>query len=67
MRCREPLKQILTDTRAWWDRPETRPAVRENFGRMINCKTQVRRNSKAAVRLQRGRWDESIAVQTEKS
>ncbi len=39
MRCREPLKQILIDTRDYWDHPETRPAVRENFIRMINCRT----------------------------
>jgi hypothetical protein len=39
MRCREPLKQILIDTRDYWDHPGTRPAVRENFRRMINCRT----------------------------
>jgi Putative transposase/Transposase zinc-binding domain len=39
MRCREPLKQILIDTRDHWDHPGTRPAVRENFSRMINCRT----------------------------
>ncbi len=39
MRRREPLKQILIDTRDYWDHPETRPAVRENFIRMINCRT----------------------------
>jgi Transposase zinc-binding domain len=39
MRCREPLKQILVDTRDYWDHPGTRPAVRENFIRMINCRT----------------------------
>ena len=39
MRCREPLKQILIDTRDYWDHPRTRPAVRENFNRMINCRT----------------------------
>jgi hypothetical protein len=39
MRYRNPLKQILADTRDCWDRPEIRPAVRENFERMINCRT----------------------------
>ena len=35
----QPLKQILIATRAHWDRPEIRPAVRENFEKMINCRT----------------------------
>ena len=39
VRCREPLKQILIDTQDYWDHPGTRPAVRENFRRMINCRT----------------------------
>ena len=39
MRCREPLKQILIGTRQYWDHPGSRPAVRENFARMINCRT----------------------------
>ena len=39
MRCREPLKQILIGTRECWDHPGSRPAVRENFSRMINCRT----------------------------
>jgi hypothetical protein len=39
MRCREPLKQILIDTRDCWDHAGTRPAVRENFNRVINCRT----------------------------
>lgn len=34
----QPLKQILIATRAHWDRPEIRPAVRENFEKMINCR-----------------------------
>jgi hypothetical protein len=41
MLCREPLKQILIDTREYWDHPGTRPAVRENFIRMINCRTSA--------------------------
>jgi hypothetical protein len=36
---RKLLKQILEATRHIWDRPETRPAVRENFKRMLDCRT----------------------------
>jgi hypothetical protein len=39
MHNRQPLKEILIATRPHWDRPEVRPAVRENFGKMINCRT----------------------------
>ncbi|MFZ3210829.1 MAG: transposase [Terriglobales bacterium] len=39
MRYKQPLKQILATTRVHWDRPETRPAVRQNFEKMINCRT----------------------------
>jgi hypothetical protein len=35
----EPLKRILESTRDIWDLPETRPAVRENFLKMIQCRT----------------------------
>ena len=39
MRNRELLRQILEGTRDLWDRPDTRPDVRENFARMLNCRT----------------------------
>ena len=39
MRVKQPLKQILSATRDHWDRPETRPAVRQNFAKVINCRT----------------------------
>ena len=39
MRNKEPLKQILAATRVYWDRTETRPAVRHNFEKMIICRT----------------------------
>jgi len=39
MPFREPLKQILTSTRSHWDRPETRPAVRQNFDKVTKCRT----------------------------
>lgn len=39
MYCRDPIKQILIDTRDYWEDDGTRPAVRENFIRMINCRT----------------------------
>jgi hypothetical protein len=41
MRDKQPLKQILAATRGHWDRDETRPAVRENFKKMINCRTSA--------------------------
>ena len=39
MKNSQPLKQILVATRPHWDRPEIRPAVRENFEKMINCRS----------------------------
>jgi hypothetical protein len=39
MHNRQPLKQILIATRARWDRPEIRPAVRENFAKTLDCGT----------------------------
>jgi Transposase zinc-binding domain len=39
MRDRQMLRQILEATRDLWDRPESRPAVRDNFLRMLNCRT----------------------------
>jgi Putative transposase/Transposase zinc-binding domain len=33
------LKQILKATRDLWDRPETRPAIRENFHKILECRT----------------------------
>lgn len=36
---KQPLKQILTATRDHWDRPETRAAVRQNFEKVIKCRT----------------------------
>jgi hypothetical protein len=35
----QPLKQIVIATRTHWDRPEIRPAVRDNFDKLINCRT----------------------------
>ncbi len=39
MRSKEPVKQILIATRDYWDRPETRPSVRQNFDRVTKCRT----------------------------
>jgi Putative transposase/Transposase zinc-binding domain len=39
MLVQNPFKQILMATREYWDRPETRPSVRENFLRIIACGT----------------------------
>jgi hypothetical protein len=35
----DPLKQILSRTRPYWDRDETRPAVRWAFGKALQCRT----------------------------
>ncbi len=39
MHVKQPLKEILAATRSHWDQAETRSAVRQNFERMINCRT----------------------------
>src|SRR5439155_5303845 len=39
MRDNQPLRRILVATRGHWDRDGTRPAVRQNFEKMINCRT----------------------------
>ncbi|HMH01230.1 MAG TPA: transposase zinc-binding domain-containing protein, partial [Terriglobales bacterium] len=39
MRYEHPIKQILLDNRHLWDHPQTRPAVRENFQRVLDCRT----------------------------
>jgi hypothetical protein len=39
MLTKQPLKQILASTRSTWDRPETRPAVRRNFIKVLECRT----------------------------
>jgi hypothetical protein len=36
---RNLLKQILEASREVWDRPETRPAVRKNFAKVLDCGT----------------------------
>src|SRR5271157_3354765 len=39
MRDEQPLKQILAGTRSYWDRPETRSAVRQNFDKVTKSGT----------------------------
>lgn len=39
MKRRDPLKLILTRTRAHWDRNETRPTVRWAFAKALQCRT----------------------------
>jgi hypothetical protein len=39
MKYHEPLKQILSTTRSYWDREETRPAVRHAFAGAEQCRT----------------------------
>jgi hypothetical protein len=41
MYLKEPIKQILEDTRELWDRDTSRPWVRETFKRMIDCRTPI--------------------------
>jgi hypothetical protein len=38
---KEPLKEILASTREIWDRPDTRPAVRANFDKVLKCRTEA--------------------------
>jgi len=39
MQLDEPIKEILIDSRELWDHDGTRPCVRENFKKMIECRT----------------------------
>jgi len=39
MRHKQPVKQILIAARGYWDRPETRLAVRQNFDKVTKCGT----------------------------
>ena len=39
MTIKDPLKQILESARHLWDSDEFRSVVRNNFDRMINCRT----------------------------
>jgi len=39
MPTRQPLKEILIATRSHWDCSEVRAAVRENFTKLIDCRT----------------------------
>lgn len=41
MRYEQPIRQVLIATRSYWDRPETRPAVRQNFDKVIRCRTSA--------------------------
>jgi Putative transposase/Transposase zinc-binding domain len=41
MRDKQPLKWILSTARNQWDSADNRPAVRDNFRRMIDCRTRV--------------------------
>jgi hypothetical protein len=41
MRYKRPLKRILSHNRALWDHAGTRPVVRENFNKMIDCGTHA--------------------------
>jgi Putative transposase/Transposase zinc-binding domain len=39
MKYHDPLKKILSQKRPYWDRDETRPAVRWAFGKVLRCRT----------------------------
>jgi hypothetical protein len=39
MKYHDPLKKILSQMRPYWDRDETRPAVRRAFGKALQCRT----------------------------
>jgi hypothetical protein len=39
MKYHDPLKQILSQTRPYWDRDETRTAVRWAFSKALQCRT----------------------------
>jgi hypothetical protein len=39
MKYQDPLRQIQSQTRPYWDRDETRPAVRRSFRKALQCRT----------------------------
>jgi hypothetical protein len=39
MKCHDPLKKILLQMRPYWDQDETRAAVRQAFGKALQCRT----------------------------
>jgi hypothetical protein len=39
MKYHDPLKTILSQTRPYWDRDVTRPAIRQVFGKALQCRT----------------------------
>ena len=39
MKYHDPLKKILSQMRPYWDRDQTRPAVRHAFGKVLQCRT----------------------------
>jgi hypothetical protein len=39
MKYHDPLKTILSQTRPYWDRYATRPAIRQVFGKALQCRT----------------------------
>ena len=41
MNYSQPIKQILLENRSLWDHAQTRPCVRENFRRIIDCRTST--------------------------
>lgn len=39
MKRNDPLREILLQTRPYWDRDETRPVVRSGFNKALQCRT----------------------------
>jgi len=37
----QPIKEILRSTESYWNKPVTRAAVRENFKKVIQCRTEA--------------------------
>ncbi len=41
MESKRVLKQVLASTKSLWDRDEGRPTIRDNFGKMMKCRTPL--------------------------
>ena len=41
MSLAQPIKEILRNTEQYWNKPDTRSAVRENFKKVVQCRTEA--------------------------
>lgn len=39
MNAKPTIKQILADNRSLWDNPQTSTVIRENFQKVLDCRT----------------------------